>query len=144
MVICHKNKTTYTSLLTTSLLPLCSSSVKHTGAADVQLVAIKDFFPATYGVFFWQGNTCVPVNLINLKLQKLLVPQRHWIVFTLQSETCRSFLCLFHFCLFIFGHNVCAWAHVTEKERKREGVWDGALGGRGEKEGKKELEQIWT
>lgn len=46
MVICHKNKTTYTSLL-----PLCSSSIKHTGAADVQLVAIKDFFPATYGFF---------------------------------------------------------------------------------------------
>jgi len=52
----------------------------------------------------------------------------------------------FHFCLLLFGHNVCAWVPVTERkgEGGRKGGREGILEGRGEKEGEKELEQIWT
>lgn len=47
MTICHENKTMHTSLL-----PLCSPNVKHTGATDVQVLAIKDFFPDTFFFFY--------------------------------------------------------------------------------------------
>lgn len=79
----------------------------------------------------------MPANFIILKLKIMLVPRGNELSSFCNLKSKVSYDS-FHFCLLIFGHNVCPWVHVTE----RGGFRERALIAGERKRWGKDLEQI--